>query len=201
MQYTDVDETAVCTLASVILPSFVKKDKTFDFNSLQETVGRMLLGLNRVIKVSWYPTPNAKISAKANRAVGIGIQGLADAFALMGIPYDSDEARTLNVEIAETIQYAAYDTSADLTKDFGIYSSFDDSPVSRGWLQADKWNNPSYSGRYDWDVLRTKVKKGLANSLLTALMPTAGTSLISGCTKCFEPFSRSVSRHPERIHT
>ena len=180
VQYTDVDETAVCTLASVILPSFVNKDKTFNHTTLRETVGRMVQGLNRVLKVSWYPTPNAKISAKTNKAIGIGVQGLADTFALMGLAFDSDEAKTLNVEIAETIQYAAYDASADLTKDFGVYSTFDDSPLSHGWLQSDRWNSPRYSGRYDWEALKEKMKKGVANSLLTAYMPTAGTSLISG---------------------
>ena len=110
----------------------------------------------------------------------------------MDLPFDSERAMMLNAEIAEAIQFAAYDASVNLTKDFGIYASFEDSPLSSGWLQADKWNSPSYSGRYNWDSLREKVKKGVANSLLTAMMPTAGTSLISGCTECFEPFPRYV---------
>ncbi|KAJ3548215.1 hypothetical protein NMY22_g1345 [Coprinellus aureogranulatus] len=174
VQYADGDETAVCTLGSIILPSFVNSNKTFDFKTMEETVRRLVLSLNRVISVSWYPTSSAKASAKGHRAIGIGVQGLADAFALMNVAFDSAEAAKLNIEIAETIQYAAYDASSDLIKEFGIYSSFEDSPLSNGWLQSDRWNSPVFSGRYDWHSLREKLKKGAANSL-SASNPSPGT--------------------------
>ncbi|KAJ3527865.1 hypothetical protein NMY22_g9623 [Coprinellus aureogranulatus] len=182
------DETAVCNVASIILPAFVTPNCAFDFNILEVVVRHIVLSLNRVIENTCYPTRQARDSAEASRAIGIGIQGLADTFALMKLPFDSPEAAVLNARIAETIYFVSMDESCNLIRLFGVYPTFHGSPLSRGLLQIDHWERPILSERYDWDVLRQKVKMGVANALVTAYMPTAGTSLISGVTECFEPF-------------
>lgn len=189
------DQTAVCNLASVVLPSFVTTDGSFDFASLQAVIRHMVLFLNCAIRQTSPPTVSAKVSMARNRAIGIGIQGLADTFAKMGYPFDSEEAFKLNAEIAETIYYSAVDESCDLTRSLGTYPSFKNSPAYFGWLQIDHWDNPLLSDRYNWQRLRQKIQKGMANSLLVALMPTAGTTQLTGCSECFEPYSRFVERH------
>ena len=190
VQYTDPDETAVCTLASIILPSFVSAEHTFNFREMESVVRHALLSLNKIIHATDYPSNGAKFSAYRHRAVGIGIQGLADTFALMNMPFDSDAAKKLNIEIAETIYYAAIDESCNLTSLFGIYPSFVGSPISEGHLQFDLWEQSPSDQRYDWTSLRRKIVKGMSNSLVTAYMPTAGTTQITGFSECFEPYPR-----------
>lgn len=188
VQYADQDETAVCTLASVVLPSFVRTDKTFDFDAFGDTIRHIVLSLNRVVLESTYPTSTAVESSSQHRAIGIGIQGLSDMFAMMDVSFDSEDAHDLNIEIAEALYFYAMDESAELTRSFGVYASFHDSPLSKGFLQFDHWDSPRFSGRFDWNALRVKVRRGTSNALVTAYMPTAATSLITGYSESFEPY-------------
>ncbi|KAJ3530867.1 hypothetical protein NMY22_g8398 [Coprinellus aureogranulatus] len=189
VQYCSRDEPAVCNLASVALPMFVTDDGAFDFDSLETVVRQMVLFLNCVIHTSVPPLDAALESMYRHRSIGIGVQGLADTFATMGIPYDSDRAYQLNLEIAQTIYYSSVDESCNLINRFGTYSSFKDSPTASGWLQCHLWQTTELTDRYDWARLSEKVTRGMANSLLVAYMPTAGTSQITGCTECFEPYA------------
>ena len=194
-QYTHRDETAVCTLGTLVLPSFVDEvSLSFAFGPMEDATKLLLFSLNRVIDISSYPCAATRDSARSHRAVGIGYQGLADALAMMGIPFESDAALSLSTAISEGIQYTAYDESCNLTRTFGTYSTFTGSPLSRGWFQYDMWDvdKVEFSGRYNWGRLREKVVKGVCNSLLTAGMPTAGTTQITGCSESFEPFARYV---------
>ena len=191
IEYSDKDETAVCNLASIGLPSFVKKEK-FDFNLLRKIVGIMTTNLNRVIDINFYPTIETKRSNMRHRPIGLGVQGLADVFAMLKLSWDSKEAFELNKKIFEHIYYAALEASVELAKKEGAYETFQGSPASKGVLQFDMWHiNPSTD--LEWDKLKkTIMKYGLRNSLLVAPMPTASTSQILGFNECFEPFTTNI---------
>jgi ribonucleoside-diphosphate reductase alpha chain len=227
IEYTSKDETAVCNLASIALPKFVNspvsktksKDKSlriFDFDKLYEVSYQVAVNLNRVIDVNWYPTPEAELSNLRHRPIGIGIQGLADLFAMLGLAFEDDLAKKLNEDIFETIYFASMTASKDMAKKsyrdeikrlkdtqstltidttYGAYSSFKGSPLSNGIFQFDMWgfNSTELSGRWDWDSLRKEVVKyGVTNSLLLAPMPTASTAQILGNNECFEPFTSNI---------
>ncbi|MCI5054920.1 MAG: ribonucleoside-diphosphate reductase subunit alpha [Flavobacteriales bacterium] len=191
VEYTGPDEVAVCNLASLALPKFVK-DGEFDHQRLFEVTYTATKNLNRIIDNNYYPVPEARNSNMRHRPIGLGVQGLADAFILMRYPFDSEEAKKLNAEIFETIYYAAMTASKDLSKVDGPYETYKGSPVSEGVFQFDMWN-VTPSDRWEWDVLKEEVKKhGVRNSLLMAPMPTASTSQILGNNECFEPYTSNV---------
>jgi len=194
MEYSDSKETAVCNLASIALPKFIipgKKPK-YDLNSLKDIAYTATINLNRVIDVNYYPTKETKTSNMKHRPIGIGVQGLADTFAILKIPFESDEAKTLDREIFEAIYYGAMCASVDLAEKEGAYQTFKGSPLSKGLFQFDLWNE-SPSTRWDWEELRERVKTfGARNSLLLAPMPTASTSQILGNNECFEPFTSNI---------
>jgi ribonucleoside-diphosphate reductase alpha chain len=175
-----VSETAVCNLASIALPKFINKNKTYNFNKLYEVAYSATINLNNVIDVNFYPSPAAKFSNLLHRPIGLGVQGLADVFFMLGLPYESEEAKSLNKEIFETIYYASIKASCDLAKTEGAYATYEGSPISQGKLQFDLWGvNPTK--RWDWDKLREDIKKyGVRNSLTTCIMPTASTASILG---------------------
>jgi ribonucleoside-diphosphate reductase alpha chain len=175
-----VNETAVCNLASIALPKFLNKNKTYNYNKLYEVSYKAVFSLNNVIDVNYYPSKSAKFSNLLHRPIGLGVQGLADVFFGMGIPYDSDEAKSINREIFETIYYASMKASCDLAKEQGTYATYAGSPISQGKFQFDLWNTKP-SKRWDWDKLREDIKKhGVRNSLTTCIMPTASTASILG---------------------
>lgn len=191
MEYTSPEETAVCNLASIALPKFVHDGK-FDHNKLFDVAYRVTVNLNRIIDNNFYPTPEARRSNMRHRPIGIGVQGLADAFVMLRYPFESDEARVLNRDVFETIYYAAMTASKDLAKQDGPYETFKGSPVSEGIFQFDMWNVKP-SDRWEWDVLREEVKThGVRNSLLLAPMPTASTAQILGNNECFEPYTANM---------
>lgn len=227
IEYSAPDEQAVCNLGSLALPMYVettykrkpkKVDKTkvfFNHNKLYEVAYQLTKNLNRVIDMNYYPTEETKNSNMRHRPIGIGVQGLADVFALMGIAFESDEARKLNKEIFETIYFASMTASKDLAKIEGVYSTYEGSPVSQGIFQFDMWKDRKvetvkqedgsskwevieetqiqHSGRWDWESLRKEVKEhGVRNSLLLAPMPTASTSQILGNNECFEPYTSNI---------
>jgi ribonucleoside-diphosphate reductase alpha chain len=175
-----VNETAVCNLASMALPKFVNKNKTYNYNKLYEVAYKAVINLNKVIDVNYYPSPVARFSNLLHRPIGLGVQGLADVFFQIGVAYDSEEAKLINKEIFETIYYAAIKASCKLAKQDGAYTTFKGSPLSEGKFQFDLWGtNPSK--RWDWDKLREDIKKyGVRNSLTTCIMPTASTASILG---------------------
>ena len=175
-----VNETAVCNLASIALPKFVNKNKTYNHNKLYDVAYQATVNLNKVIDVNFYPSEAARFSNLLHRPIGLGVQGLADVFFLLGITYDSDEAKTLNKEIFETIYYASIKASCDLAKVEGTYPTFKGSPISEGRFQFDLWGAKP-TKRWDWDKLREDIKKhGVRNSLTTCIMPTASTASILG---------------------
>lgn len=191
VEYTAPDEVAVCNLASIALPRFVINGK-FDHQKLFEITYVVTKNLNRIIDVNYYPIEEARNSNMRHRPIGIGVQGLADAFIMMRYPFESEEARTLNREIFETIYYAAMTASKDLAKADGAYSTYEGSPVSQGIFQFDMWGVKP-TDRWEWDVLKEEVKKyGVRNSLLLAPMPTASTSQILGNNECFEPYTTNI---------
>lgn len=196
IEYTAPDEVAVCNLASIALPKFVSTDGSapaFDFRKLYEITKVVTRNLNRIIDINYYPVPEAENSNKRHRPIGIGIQGLADAFILMRLPFDSEEAQKLNRDIFETIYFASMETSMELATEEGPYSSFEGSPVSQGVFQFDMWGVTPDSGLWNWEELREKViKNGVRNSLLLAPMPTASTSQILGNNECFEPYTSNI---------
>jgi ribonucleoside-diphosphate reductase alpha chain len=174
------------------LPAFVK-DKQFDFAHLATVTKTVIDNLNRVIDQNYYPTPKAETSNCCHRPVGLGVQGLADVFLLMDMPFASDPARELNRQIFETLYYAALDMSSELAERDGPYETFYTSPASQGILQFDMWNTEPLSGRYDWTELKARIKVfGLRNSLLIAPMPTASTSQILGYNECVEPITSNI---------
>ena len=190
VQYSDKNETAVCNLASISLTSFVKNG-VFDYKELHYVTRVVTVNLNNLIDVNSYPTDKA-LSNKTHRPIGIGVQGLADAFALMNVPFHSEEALEINKYIFETMYNAAIEQSMDLAKEYGEYDTFKGSPLSLGNFQFDLWN-VTPSDRYDWETLRKNViQYGVRNSLLIALMPTASTSQILGNNECFEPFTSNL---------
>lgn len=194
IQVSDKDETAVCNLASVALPKFVKKNGTFDHEELHRIVKIMTRNLNKVIDRNFYPVETARTSNMRHRPIGIGVQGLADAFILCNLAFESDEASTLNAHIFETMYHAALESSMEIAQTLGPYETFAGSPASQGILQFDMWEGePRWSGRYDWDAMKTNIKThGLRNSLLIAPMPTASTSQILGNNECFEPYTTNI---------
>ena len=192
IEYTAPDEVAVCNLASIALPKFVTEEGTFDHDKLFEVSYQAAVNLNKVIDENYYPVEEARNSNVRHRPIGLGVQGLADAFIMMRFPFESEDARKLNREIFETIYYAAMTASKDLAKVDGPYQSYEGSPVSKGIFQFDMWNTTP-SSRWEWDVLKEEVKKhGVRNSLLLAPMPTASTAQILGNNECFEPYTSNV---------
>jgi ribonucleoside-diphosphate reductase alpha chain len=188
MQLSSPSETAVCNLGSLALPRFVVENK-FDHALLRAMTRRMVRHLNRVIDIGRMPTPEANLSNHKMRAIGLGVQGLQDVFVMLRMPFDSPEARTLNVEIFETMYFAACEASCELAQTQGPCDAFAGSPMSKGLFQFDLWKTTP-SDRYDWAQLRQKIMQhGMTNSLCVALMPTASTSQILGNTECFEPYS------------
>jgi ribonucleoside-diphosphate reductase alpha chain len=193
IEYTAPGEIAVCNLASISLPMLVKADKSFDHAKLYEVAYVITKNLNKIIDRNYYPVPEAKHSNLKNRPIGLGVQGLADAFLKMKLVFDSPEARILNQEIFETIYFAALTASKDLAKKEGVYESYPGSPISQGILQFDMWNVTPSSGRWNWDNLRKEILHyGVRNSLLLAPMPTASTSQILGNNECFEPYTSNI---------
>jgi ribonucleoside-diphosphate reductase alpha subunit len=195
LEYTDKDETSVCNLASIALPKYVNKElKTFDFEKLHQVTKTVTKNLNRVIDRNFYPVETARRSNMKHRPIGLGVQGLADVFILCGLPFDCEDSRTLNAHIFETMYHAALEASSELAEVDGSYESFEGSPASQGILQPDMWEGVTkFSGRYDWDAMRERVKtKGLRNSLLMAPMPTASTAQILGNNECFEPYTTNI---------
>ena len=225
VQYTSADEIAVCNLASICLPSMIdmrqaggrgggggggrgrgarakteledeeSKYVTFDHQKLFQTVQTAIKNLNRVIDLNFYPVAEAKRSNMRHRPVGLGIQGLADVFAILKYPYESEEARTLNREIFETMYFGALTASCEESKNYGPYETFQGSPISKGILQFDMWDKDrvKLSGRWNWDQLRADIKQhGIRNSLLISPMPTASTAQIMGFNESFEPFTGNL---------
>jgi ribonucleoside-diphosphate reductase alpha chain len=205
-QYTDKNEIAVCNLASVALPKFVdipsgkvreknKKLRTYNFQKLYEVVYQMTVNLNQVIDINYYPTIETRTSNFKHRPIGLGVQGLADTFVMLSLPFESPEAQKLNSEIFETIYFAALSASKDLAMKHGPYETYEGSPASFGKLQFDLWDvsMENLSGLWDWSTLKSQIEKhGLRNSLLVAPMPTASTAQILGNNECFEPFTTNL---------
>lgn len=193
IQYSSDKEVAVCNLASIALPKFVESEDGklyFNFESMKNIVRLVVNNLNKVIDITHYPVPEAKYSNMKHRPMGIGVQGLADVFAMFGYPFDSEEARNLNKKIFEHLYYYAVEASCDLAEIHGSYESFEGSPASKGLLQPHLWNEKVDS---KWDELGQRVKQeGLYNSLLIAPMPTVSTSTILGNNECFEPFTSNI---------
>ncbi|KAL0078936.1 ribonucleotide reductase [Phycomyces blakesleeanus] len=193
IEYSAPDEVAVCNLASLALPKYVDTEtRTFDFEKLHEVAKVVTRNLNKVIDVNYYPVEEARNSNMRHRPIGMGVQGLADAFLLMRYSFDSPEARQLNKDIFETIYHAGLEASCELAAKDGHYATYEGSPVSQGILQHDMWN-VSGSDRWDWTGLRAKIAQhGVRNSLLVAPMPTASTSQILGNNECFEPYTSNI---------
>ena len=197
MEYTAPDEVAVCNLASIALPKFVEEDAKgkpfFDHKKLYDITYVATKNLNKVIDINYYPVPEARNSNMRHRPIGLGIQGLADAFIMLRMPFDSPEARRLNEDIFETIYFAAMTASKDLAIKEGPYETFKGSPVSKGIFQFDMWGVTPKSNRWNWTELKQEVRKhGVRNSLLVAPMPTASTSQILGNNECFEPYTTNI---------
>ncbi len=191
MEYTNADEVAVCNLASLALPRYVS-DKGFDFQKLYEVTKIVTRNLNKIIDGNYYPIPETKTSNDRHRPIGLGVQGLADVFLLLRLPFESEAARKLNKDIFETIYFASMEASMELAKEQGAYSSFAGSPLSEGKFQFDLWQ-VAPSDRWDWEKLRNEVMThGVRNSLLLAPMPTASTSQILGNNECFEPYTSNI---------
>jgi ribonucleoside-diphosphate reductase alpha subunit len=193
LEWTDKDETAVCNLGSLALPKFVE-DSKFNYEKLHEATRALTYNLNRVIDVNFYPVEEARKSNMRHRPIGLGVQGLADAFNLCGFAFDSKEAAEMNIAIFETIYHAALTMSHELARKDGPYETFQGSPASQGILQFDMWDSPKFSGHYkNWDALKEAIKRdGLRNSLLVAPMPTASTSQILGNNECIEPYTTNI---------
>merc|ERR1712137_873636 len=194
IEYTDADEVAVCNLASIALPMFVNKATGhYDFDKLYAVTKVVTRNLNKVIDRNHYPVEEGRCSNMRHRPIGIGVQGLADVFMLMRMPFESEEAKRLNEDIFETIYFSSCETSCELAANFGTYETFAGSPASHGQLQFDLWDRKPKSGRWDWDGLKKKIAEhGLRNSLLVAPMPTASTAQILGNNESFEPHTQNL---------
>lgn len=191
IEYSSPDETAVCNLASLALPTFITNGQ-YDFQKLHDVTKVVTYNLNRIIEVNYYPVPQARRSNMRHRPIGIGVQGLADAFMILRLPFDSTEARELNLKIFETIYHAALEASCELAEKEGSYETFHGSPADNGQLQFDLWG-VTPTDLWEWASLKEKIAQhGLRNSLLLAPMPTASTSQILGFNECFEPYTRFV---------
>jgi ribonucleoside-diphosphate reductase alpha chain len=192
IEYTSDKEVAVCNLASLALPRYVING-VFDHQKLYEVTYQATLNLNKIIDNNYYPVKEAEYSNLRHRPIGLGVQGLADAFILLRLPFESDEAKQLNKEIFETIYFASMTASKDLAIQDGAYETFKGSPLSKGKFQFDMWDVKPDSGRWDWENLRLDVMNhGVRNSLLVAPMPTASTSQILGNNECFEPYTSNI---------
>jgi len=192
VEYSDENETAVCNLASIALPTFVKNG-VFDYDKLHSVTKTVTENLNRVIDVNYYPTEKTRRSNMRHRPIGLGVSGLADVYLKMNVPFYSDEAKKINSDIFETIYNAALEMSCELSAKYGPYESYEGSPISQGILQFDMWDFQPKSGRYYWDGLKQRIKKhGVRNSLLMAPMPTASTSQILGVNECIEPITSNI---------
>jgi ribonucleoside-diphosphate reductase alpha chain len=192
MEYTDANEVAVCNLASLALPRYIQNG-VFDHNKLYEVTYQAAINLNKIIDNNYYPVEEARYSNLRHRPIGLGVQGLADTFIQLRMPFESEEAKQLNIEIFETIYFAAMTASKDLAIKDGAYETFKGSPLSKGKFQFDLWDVKPTSGRWDWENLRLDVMNhGVRNSLLVAPMPTASTSQILGNNECFEPYTSNI---------
>jgi ribonucleoside-diphosphate reductase subunit M1 len=192
VEYSSPDEIAVCNLASIALPSFVIDRHTYDFAHLHKVTKVVAKNLNKIIDINYYPVVEAERSNKRHRPIGIGVQGLADAFLLMRYPFESDEAKRLNQQIFETIYHAALEASCELAQQHGVYETYEGCPVSKGQLQYDMWG-VTPTDLWDWTTLKADIAKhGVRNSLLVAPMPTASTSQILGFNECFEPYTSNL---------
>ena len=191
IQYTDEKEVAVCNLASIALPKFIADGK-LDFKRLFEITKTITKNLNKIIDLNYYPVEEARYSNMKNRPIGMGVQGLADTFAILRMPFESDEAKLLNQQIFETIYFAGLTASNELAKEYGAYDSYEGSPASEGILQFDMWDKTP-TDLWDWTELKSKIAQdGIRNSLLLAPMPTASTSQILGNNECIEPFTSNI---------
>lgn len=191
IEYTDANEVAVCNLASLALPRYISEGK-FDHQKLYDITYQVAINLNKIIDNNFYPVEEARRSNLRHRPIGLGVQGLADAFIQLRLPFESEGAKQLNKDIFETIYFAACSASKDLAAKDGHYESYPGSPASKGILQFDMWG-VTPSSRWDWDGLKAEIKKvGLRNSLLLAPMPTASTSQILGNNECFEPYTSNI---------
>ncbi|XP_047991956.1 ribonucleoside-diphosphate reductase large subunit isoform X2 [Leguminivora glycinivorella] len=192
VEYTSSDEVAVCNLASIALNMFVNDDKTYNFEKLKDVTKTITQNLNKIIDVNFYPVPEARNSNMRHRPIGIGVQGLADTFVLMRLPYESEGAIKLNQQIFETIYYGALEASCELAEKLGVYETYEGSPASQGVLQYEMWNKTP-TDLWNWAALKEKIAKhGLRNSLLLAPMPTASTAQILGNNESFEPFTSNI---------
>ncbi|RUA10784.1 MAG: ribonucleoside-diphosphate reductase subunit alpha, partial [Flavobacteriia bacterium] len=194
LEYTSPDEVAVCNLASIALPMFVKNGE-FDHKELFKVTKRVTRNLNKVIDRNFYPVEEARNSNMRHRPIGLGVQGLADTFIMLRMPFTSDEAKKLNQDIFETLYFAAVSASMEMAQEEGAYSTYKGSPMSKGEFQFNLWGikDEELSGRWDWDKLRKEVlQHGVRNSLLVAPMPTASTSQILGNNECFEPYTSNI---------
>jgi len=193
VEYTSPDEVAVCNLASIGLPAFAKEDQEYDFQALYRVTKVATKNLNLVIDRNYYPIEEAKRSNFRHRPVGLGVQGLADAFMIMRLPFESEAAKRLNEDIFETIYFAACEASCELAERDGPYETYEGSPASKGKLQFDLWDRTPKSGRWNWASLKEKIAKhGLRNSLMVAPMPTASTAQILGNNESFEPYTQNL---------
>jgi ribonucleotide reductase alpha subunit len=196
IEYSDKDETAVCNLASIALPTFVKtneNDKYFDYEELHKVTKIVTNNLNKVIDINYYPTPKTKNSNMKHRPIGIGVQGLADVFFMLGLAFSSEKSKEINKNIFETIYHASLEMSWENACKYGAYETFKGSPASNGILQFDMWDVKQSNDRYNWTELKEKIKKdGIRNSLLLAPMPTASTSQILGYNECIEPITSNI---------
>jgi len=191
IEYSSPDETAVCNLASLALPTFIVNGK-YDFNKLHAVTKSVTYNLNRIIDVNYYPIPEARRSNFRHRPIGICVQGLADTFMALRMPFESPEAKELNIQIFETIYHGALEASSDIAARDGPYETWVGSPAEQGQLQFDLWG-VTPTDMWDWSTLKAKVARdGLRNSLLVAPMPTASTSQILGFNECFEPYTRYI---------
>lgn len=195
VEYSSPDEVAVCNLASIALPTYVERDEEgswYDFKKLHDVTKVVVRNLNKIIDRNYYPVPEARRSNMRHRPIAVGVQGLADAFMSLRLPFDSPEARQLNVQIFETIYHASVEASIELAREEGAYESYEGSPTSKGLLQYDLWN-VTPTDLWDWTELKSDLKKyGIRNSLLVAPMPTASTSQILGFNECFEPYTSNI---------
>ncbi|KAA9333015.1 ribonucleoside-diphosphate reductase subunit alpha [Hymenobacter busanensis] len=196
IEYTDANEVAVCNLASLALPRYIREENGrvfFDHQKLYEVTYHATKNLNKVIDINYYPVVEAERSNMRHRPIGLGVQGLADTFIALRMPFESDEAAGLNKDIFETIYFAAVTASKDLAKKHGPYETYAGSPISQGKFQFDLWGVTPSSGRWDWDALRAEVMEhGVRNSLLVAPMPTASTAQILGNNESFEPYTSNI---------
>ncbi|KAG6889565.1 ribonucleoside reductase large subunit Cdc22 [Termitomyces sp. T32_za158] len=191
IEYSSPEETAVCNLASLALPSFIRNG-VYDFQKLHDVTKVVAYNLNRIIDVNYYPVPEARLSNMRHRPIGIGVQGLADAFMILHMPFDSIQAKELNVQIFETIYHAALEASSEMAEREGVYETYAGSPAAQGQLQFDLWGVVP-TGLWDWEGLKKRIARtGLRNSLLCAPMPTASTSQILGFNECFEPYTSNI---------